>query len=35
MKEDILKEAREYYKKEGLISDEEWAIYMKTLGSEA
>jgi len=31
--EDILKEAREYYKKEGLISDEEWAICMKTLES--
>ena len=31
--EDVLKQAREYYKKEGLISDEEWTVYMKTLES--
>ena len=31
--EDILKEAREYYRKKGLISDEEWAVYMKSLKS--
>jgi trimethylamine--corrinoid protein Co-methyltransferase len=31
--EDALKDAREYYKKEGAISDEEWAIYMRSLGS--
>lgn len=31
--EDILKEAREYYRKKGLITDEEWTAYMKTLGS--
>jgi trimethylamine--corrinoid protein Co-methyltransferase len=29
----IMKEAREYYKKKGLISDEEWSIYMKSLES--
>jgi hypothetical protein len=29
----IMKEAREYYKKKGLISDEEWTIYLKTLES--
>jgi len=29
--ERILKEAREYYKKKGLISDEEWADYMKVI----
>lgn len=31
--EDILKEARDYYTKKGLISDEEWADYMKALNS--
>lgn len=31
--EDVLKQAREYYKKEELISDEEWTVYMKTLES--
>ena len=31
--ERILKEAREYYKKKGLISDREWAAYKKDLGS--
>lgn len=31
--EDVMKEAREYYRKKGLISDEEWAVYMKTLES--
>jgi len=31
--EDVMKEAREYYKKKGLISDDEWAVYMKTLAS--
>ena len=31
--ERILKEAREYYKKKGLISDAEWEVYMKTLES--
>ncbi len=31
--EDILKEAREYYRRKGLISDEEWTVYMKTIES--
>ena len=31
--EDILKEAREYYRKKGLISDEEWSDYMKALST--
>ncbi len=31
--EDILKEAREYYRKEEMISDEEWAVYMRSLES--
>ena len=31
--ERILKEAREYYKKQDLISDEEWAVYMNSLRS--
>jgi len=31
--ERILKEAREYYRKKGLISDEEWVVYMKSLES--
>jgi trimethylamine--corrinoid protein Co-methyltransferase len=31
--EDVLKEARTYYRKKGLISDQEWAEYMETLGS--
>ena len=30
---DILKEARQYYRKKGLISDDEWRVYMKTLDS--
>jgi len=29
--ENMLKEAREYYRKEDLISDEEWTVYMKAL----
>jgi trimethylamine--corrinoid protein Co-methyltransferase len=29
--EDVLKEAREYYRAKGLISDDEWATYAKTL----
>jgi trimethylamine:corrinoid methyltransferase-like protein len=29
--ESTLKEAREYYRKKGLISDEEWTVYMKAL----
>ena len=28
---DIMKEAREYYRKKGLISDAEWSVYMETL----
>lgn len=32
--EDILKEAREYYRGKGLISDEEWNEYMKTIKSD-
>jgi len=31
--EDVLEEAREYYRKKGTISGEEWAVYMKTLES--
>jgi trimethylamine--corrinoid protein Co-methyltransferase len=31
--ENMLKEAREYYRKKGLISDETWTIYMKALKS--
>jgi trimethylamine--corrinoid protein Co-methyltransferase len=31
--EDILNEARNYYRKRDLISDEEWADYMKVIGS--
>jgi trimethylamine--corrinoid protein Co-methyltransferase len=31
--EDVLNEARTYYRKKGLISDEEWSDYMKTLKS--
>jgi len=31
--EDILKEAREYYRKKGMISDEEWAVYRKQIES--
>jgi trimethylamine--corrinoid protein Co-methyltransferase len=31
--EDVLNEARSYYKKQGLISDPEWSEYMKTLKS--
>jgi trimethylamine--corrinoid protein Co-methyltransferase len=30
--EDIMKEARNYYKEKGLISDEEWPEYMKVIG---
>jgi trimethylamine--corrinoid protein Co-methyltransferase len=29
--QDILREARDYYRKKGLISGEEWAVYMKSL----
>ena len=29
--ENMVKEAREYYRKEGFISDEEWTVYMKAL----
>ena len=29
--EEVLKEAREYYRKRGMISDEEWVEYMRTL----
>jgi len=29
----VLKQAKEHYRKEGLISDEEWTVYMKTLES--
>jgi len=29
--EDALKEAREYYRKTGKITDEEWVVYKKTL----
>lgn len=31
--EDILKEARDYCRKKGLISDKEWAVYRKFLSS--
>ena len=31
--EDVLKEAREYYRKKGMISDSEWSAYMKDLKS--
>lgn len=31
--EDVMKEAREYYRKKELISDEEWTVYMKALES--
>lgn len=31
--EDILKDAREYYRKKGLITDEEWALYQEDLCS--
>jgi trimethylamine---corrinoid protein Co-methyltransferase len=31
--EDILKEARQYYKKKGMITDEEWALYQEDLNS--
>ena len=31
--EDILKDARQYYRKKGMISDEEWTLYQKDLGS--
>jgi trimethylamine:corrinoid methyltransferase-like protein len=32
--EDILKEARKYYKKNGKISDEEWRLYQKDIRSK-
>lgn len=32
--EDILNDAREYYRKKDLITDEEWSVYMKTLMSD-
>jgi hypothetical protein len=31
--EDILKDARQYYRKKGLISDDEWAVYQKDIHS--
>ena len=31
--EDILKEAREFYRKRGLISDEEWTLYQEDINS--
>ena len=31
--EDILKDARQYYRKKGTISDEEWTLYQKDLNS--
>jgi trimethylamine:corrinoid methyltransferase-like protein len=31
--EDILKDARQYYRKKGLISDEEWTLYQEDLNS--
>lgn len=31
--EDILKDAREYYKKKGLITDDEWALYQEDINS--
>ena len=31
--EDILKDARHYYRKKGMISDEEWALYQKDFSS--
>jgi len=31
--EDVMNEARTYYKKKGMISDAEWSLYMKTLKS--
>ena len=31
--EDILKDAREYYRKKGLISEDEWKIYQEDLNS--
>lgn len=31
--EDILKDARSYYRKKGMISDEEWTLYQEDLGS--
>jgi trimethylamine--corrinoid protein Co-methyltransferase len=33
--EDILVEAREYYRERDMISDEEWKVYMQTLEAEA
>jgi trimethylamine--corrinoid protein Co-methyltransferase len=31
--EDIMNEARNYYRDKGFISDEEWSVYMKVIGS--
>jgi hypothetical protein len=31
--EEILFEARDYYRDKGLISDEEWGEYMKVIGT--
>jgi len=31
--EDVLEEARNYYRKKGMISDPEWSEYMKVLSS--
>jgi hypothetical protein len=31
--EDILKDARKYYRDRGMISDEEWALYQEDLNS--
>jgi hypothetical protein len=31
--EDVLIEAREYYRKNNVISDEEWSVYMEELNS--
>ena len=32
--EDVLEEARKYYRKRGMISDAEWSEYMNVLSSE-
>jgi trimethylamine:corrinoid methyltransferase-like protein len=32
--EDILKDARQYYRKKGMITDEEWTRYQKDLSSD-
>jgi len=31
--EDVLEEARSYYRKQGMISDAEWSEYMRVLSS--